>query len=119
MASEKCNCDICKEDERVDAIIAARDVDELIKLVNQQRDKMANIDDDLDYHKCILNGSWPSAVEILGKALERAKKLQNRVYTSKCPHCEDAVLGPCPLHLWMGRINEDEIWEHKNKDWTK
>ena len=71
-----CNCDLCKEDGRVDAIIAARDVDELIKLVNQQRNTIANIDNDLDYHKCIINGSWPSAVEILGKALERARKLR-------------------------------------------
>ena len=35
-----------------------------------------NVESDLEYHQCILDGSWPSAVTILTRALEDAKRKQ-------------------------------------------
>lgn len=37
-------------------------------------EEYADISDQLDYHKAILDGSWPNAVELLTAALNNAKE---------------------------------------------
>jgi len=39
-------------------------------------DYLLNVDEDLNYHQAILDGSWPSSVEILERALALARAKQ-------------------------------------------
>lgn len=39
---------------------------------------LSDVEDELNYHKAIMNGSWPSAVEKLQSALDNAKKLRTK-----------------------------------------
>jgi hypothetical protein len=67
-----CECDICNNYRAFQKHMA------LIPLEQQQffdvvYDDLQNTKFDLDYYKVIHDGSWPGAVEILERALERAK----------------------------------------------
>ncbi len=68
-----CNCAICTRATRFAAVIASRDVDALIAAVVELENSLGMTEDDLDHKNAILDGSWPSAVEQLEAALERAK----------------------------------------------
>lgn len=71
-----CTCALCEYSRKVDAIIESRDPDKLIELVRELHNTNYNIGADLEYCQCVLNGSWPSAVEQLELALTRAKQIQ-------------------------------------------
>ena len=68
-----CNCDLCLYSRKVRGIISRRNVDELIATVDELMNENHNIGFDLDYANCVLDGSWPSAVEQLERALEKAR----------------------------------------------
>ena len=68
-----CDCRLCRYDRYVDSVIALRDVDKLVALVNELMNELANIGEDLNWHECVLNGSWPSSVEILEQSLQEAQ----------------------------------------------
>ncbi len=72
-SSKQCECKLCVYSRKVRATIAKRDVDELVAMVEELHNATYNIGFDLDYLQCVMNGTWPSAVEQLEKALERAK----------------------------------------------
>lgn len=80
----ECNCEICVEDRRVEEILASKDVKEMEILIDQQRNKIAGLSDAVDYYKCIFNGSWPDAVEILERTLEKIKGKNNGRLVNKC-----------------------------------
>lgn len=73
MTKVECNCSVCRRHRRIEAVKAARDVDALIALVDELHNTLGDTEEDLDYRLCILNGSWPSAVEQLERALVTAK----------------------------------------------
>ncbi len=62
---DECKCRLCDRARRIEAAVASRDVDALIVLVKELANENVNIGADLDYHQCILNGSWPAAQQIL------------------------------------------------------
>jgi F0F1-type ATP synthase epsilon subunit len=45
-------------------------------LVDELHNALCETEEDLDYRMCILNGSWPQAVEILTRSLEKAKEIE-------------------------------------------
>lgn len=67
-----CDCRICRLGRRVKTTVAERDTDKLIALVNDLSDLWFHTDFDNDYYRCIMDGSWPSAKEILQRAMDRA-----------------------------------------------
>jgi transcriptional regulator of acetoin/glycerol metabolism len=71
-----CDCKYCKRSQEIDAIIASRDVDELVKLIRETQEYEANIALDLEVCEAVLDGSWPGAVEQLERALVKAKEKQ-------------------------------------------
>jgi len=73
-----CNCEFCVLGEKIEDTIASKDVDRLISLVRELQNELLYTSDDLDHLKVIMDGSWPSAVEQLEKALEKAKNHPNR-----------------------------------------
>ena len=73
-------CQICQINKEVEETIAKCNRTAFSKLVRKLQNLWLNTDFDLSYNECILDGSWPSAVEILTKALEKAKNHPNRKY---------------------------------------
>jgi nitrate reductase NapAB chaperone NapD len=75
---EQCECKECVYSRKVLSVIEGRDVDKLIETINELMDLNVNIGFDLDYHKCVMNGSWPSSVEQLSTALVKSIFHPNR-----------------------------------------
>jgi hypothetical protein len=80
-----CYCDSCVYSRKVHAIVARRDSDELIALIKELMDHKYCIEEDLSYYRCILDGSWGSSIEILERALVRAKTHPNLTETFHLP----------------------------------
>ena len=74
----KCQCDFCKLVRRIDATIERRDPDEMVALIKELADMWVCADFDNSYHKCIFDGSWPQAEEILTRSLEKVKKFKEK-----------------------------------------
>ena len=45
----------------------------LVGVIRELEDALAHTEEDLSYAKAVLNGSWPTAVEQLEKALVKAR----------------------------------------------
>lgn len=73
-----CNCYLCAYSRRVDNVIKSADTVMMTATINELMDANYNIGADLEYDEAVLDGSWPSAVEILERALEKAKVHPNR-----------------------------------------
>jgi len=79
---KKCKCEFCKMSMKMDEVIQRRDPDEMAKLINELADLWANVDFDLSYCKCVLNGDWDSAEEQLMRGLAKVRK-----HNGKCVLC--------------------------------
>lgn len=77
-----CKCRICKRTKRVKKILESRKPTELRRLVEELFDELMQVEDDLNYHQAILDGSWPSAETQLEAALVKAREI-NAVETGK------------------------------------
>jgi hypothetical protein len=66
-----CDCRFCKEHQRFKDVVAGRDVEQLILLATDLFEQAQHAEHDNEYYRCILNGSWPSAREILERALSK------------------------------------------------
>lgn len=72
-ASPPCNCRLCQRSRKLREIIAHRDVDELISTLNAFADDLVGAEEDASYYRGIVDGTWPNAVAILERSLEKAK----------------------------------------------
>jgi hypothetical protein len=72
----RCTCQLCVRSRRIEKAKRNGGVKVLRDLVDELHNALCETEDDLDYNKCILNGSWPQAVEILTQSLERAKEIE-------------------------------------------
>lgn len=75
----QCNCRLCTYSRKVREIKKRGNVDEMKATIDDLMDANYNIGADLEYAEAVLNGSWPSSVEQLERALEKAKNHPNRV----------------------------------------
>ena len=73
-----CECSLCQYSRKVHEVVESRDPEALIAVVKELMSASYNIGDDLNYLECIMDGSWPSAVQQLTAALEKAKNHPNR-----------------------------------------
>ena len=71
----KCNCELCKLNDLRTKALESDDIEFVKEVLKEFADLWLNADDDASYYHCILDGSWPSAVEILTNSLEKAKKI--------------------------------------------
>ena len=71
----KCNCRICKLSKLRYKAMESDDIEFVKKTLEKFADLWINADFDASYNRCILNGDWPQAEEILTRSLEKAKKL--------------------------------------------
>ena len=72
---EPCHCEFCKESKRMRRIVSQLPEDDA-KWLTEFYNKHLNICMDANYNACVLDGSWPSSVSQLTKALKRAKEKQ-------------------------------------------
>ena len=66
----KCKCECCELGREYNSIA---DFDKMKEFARKVMNILACEQFDLDYHRCILDGSWPNAVEILEKSLAKAR----------------------------------------------
>jgi hypothetical protein len=79
MSEEKeFHCEFCKWYAIRKQALESDDIEFVRKVLIDFADMWLNADEDLSYHKCILDGSWITAEEILKKSLEKAKNHPNR-----------------------------------------
>lgn len=74
----KCLCDLCEYSRKIREIVARKNAEELIETIHELHEATYNMGADLDYLKCIMDGSWPSAEQQLTLALEKARNHPNR-----------------------------------------
>ncbi len=56
-----CDCYLCRDDRRYDAVIERGDVAELHGLIGELREELCNLGFEHSIDNAILNASWPSA----------------------------------------------------------
>jgi len=78
MAEKKCNCDFCKLNTIRTNALESNDIEVVKAALKEFSDLWLNTDFDLDYCRCILDGSWPDADKQLISALEKYKAHPNR-----------------------------------------
>ena len=69
-----CECYYCVKHREIAQAKRTRNVEILSKLAIELGGRAICAEDDTSYYRSILDGSWPSAVEILEKALKQAKE---------------------------------------------
>ena len=71
----KCKCDACKHGDKFYKIIKGLSKNEQ-KWMSDFYSFYMNTAEDLEYHKAIMSGHWPSAVEQLTVALGKAERIK-------------------------------------------
>lgn len=74
----KRNCEFCKLSALRTKALESDDIDVVKEALKVFSKEWLNVAQDLNYHKCILDGRWSTATEILTKSLEKAKNYPNR-----------------------------------------
>jgi len=88
--SDECNCTICRESKRIDRIVKTKDVKKLTALITELRNHICNVELDNNVNTAIMAGSWPSALETLTKAIQKAEKYRadHKESYFQCPKCK-------------------------------
>ena len=69
-----CNCPTCTRGRKVTAVLDSNEPDSIKVLCRSLYEALCETEDSLDHLTAILDGSWPSAVEQLTAALDKAVK---------------------------------------------
>jgi len=72
----KCKCDHCKLSAEIERVRKTGDFADAMKMVDYLSNELVQSQADENYHSAIMEGSWPSSVEILTRALANAKNFQ-------------------------------------------
>ncbi len=70
----KCKCEFCRLYALRKKALESNDIEVVKEALKEFAKQWLNVAEDLSYCKCILDGSWPSAEEILTRSLEKAKQ---------------------------------------------
>ena len=74
----KCKCEFCRLNKLRNDALKSDDIEFVKKAVEEFSLLWLNVDEDLSYYMCILDGSWPTADEILKLSLEKYRRHPNR-----------------------------------------
>ena len=69
-----CDCYWCKKHDELKIAKRSKDIGMLHRLAEEFANKAVAAEHDNNYYHCVFEGHWPSSVEILEKALNKAKK---------------------------------------------
>ena len=70
-----CDCPVCKQGRRIEAIRLRGDVKEMSSLIIELQDLLLNMATDNERYTAILAGEWPNSEKYLREAL---KKIQQK-----------------------------------------
>ena len=70
-----CECEVCIRGRRLKSVVGKLYEDDA-KWLMDLGGYLAAAEMDAEYYTAIIAGDWPSSVEILGRALERAREKQ-------------------------------------------
>ena len=76
-SQQKCECEVCIRGRRLKSVAGKLNEDDA-KWLLEMGAEFAHRSMDRDYCQAIMDGSWPSAVEILERALEQARQTERR-----------------------------------------
>ena len=79
MPEKKCDCEFCGLYELRTQALETNDIKFVKKIMEKFSDMWLNVDEDLNYCNCILDGSWPGSVEILENSLKKAVEKSDSV----------------------------------------
>lgn len=104
--TSRCMCRMCDLSRRRAKALRSEDIDFVKKVLREFSDLWLHTDFDLEYCEAILDGSWPQAVEILTRSLEKAK-----AHVAK----EEGQLEEVPTESQTGERSDpqDEVVEHE------
>jgi len=71
---KKCDCNYCQFSNLRTEALESDDINVVKNALEAFADNWLDISQDLDYHKCILDGRWSTAEEILTRSLKKAKE---------------------------------------------
>ena len=86
-----CECELCTYHRHVEDVKGRGDVSQMRELIDELYELYSMTDFDLDYHKAIFDGSWPSAKEIALGIVERAEKFEEKQNEIERRREEDSV----------------------------
>lgn len=72
-----CNCDHCKFSRRANEILELNNISTLKSFIHELLNLLIQTEADLNYHQAILDGSWPTSVSQLRRALEKAENIHS------------------------------------------
>lgn len=75
---KKCKSEFCKLNALRTKALESNDIEVVKEALKKFSDLWLNVSEDLNYHMCILDGSWTSAPEQLRRGLAKARKLDGR-----------------------------------------
>lgn len=67
----KCNCPSCVDYRKWNAIVTRGEVKELRELIEELRNRLADVEEDLSIKNVILDGDWPTSYEQLTRTTGR------------------------------------------------
>ena len=73
---DEAHCRWCREFNEFKLTVKSKDPKVLQKYIRKLFDCWQMTDADLNYYQVVFDGSWPQSVEILERALEKAKALR-------------------------------------------
>lgn len=70
-----CQCHHCKLSAEIRAVKKSRDFRKAVRTIDHLANELVQAEEDNNYYRAILDGSWLSSVEILARALANAKHI--------------------------------------------
>jgi hypothetical protein len=107
-----CNCRSCKRHAFYKLVLANGSRQQIRRMFDDIVDCLLHAEDDLNYHQCILDGSWPTAVKQLEEALANAKKMRDE-------HPEDFPLERAERGKYAERAKAGELKFEKDPNYEE
>lgn len=71
-----CHCEFCKRYQRFQNAMNSNDRSKIKAMCKELHNSLCCAEEDLSWHRSVLDGSWPNAIGILNRSLEAAKKIR-------------------------------------------
>lgn len=74
-----CDCKLCTELKQIEQYLSLIKEEQVKDFFDKFTKNHYDMSDDLNYYQAILNGDWPSSVEILEQSLVIAKQKRDKL----------------------------------------
>lgn len=71
-----CNCEFCVRSRRWNEIVERKNTEELLELIQEIRNHLCDVEEDLSIKDCILSGHWPTSDVYARRMLENFEKFE-------------------------------------------